>query len=54
MSGEAPIGSWPELHGIGIGRRFHDPPTGEDETTRERWDYVSALRRANDAAYRPW
>lgn len=29
-------------------------PVGADETTRERWDYVSALRQANDAVYGPW
>jgi len=29
-------------------------PVGADETTRERWDYVSALREANSTDYGPW
>ncbi|BDB42692.1 MULTISPECIES: dihydroorotate dehydrogenase-like protein [Mycobacterium] len=28
-------------------------PNGADETTRERWDYVSALRQADDSGYAP-
>lgn len=29
-------------------------PAGADETTRERWDYVAALRHANSTDYGPW
>jgi len=29
-------------------------PMGADETIRERWDYVSALREANGTDYGPW
>jgi dihydroorotate dehydrogenase (fumarate) len=29
-------------------------PVGADETTRERWDYVAALRQANSTDYGPW
>ncbi|MGO9651962.1 MAG: dihydroorotate dehydrogenase-like protein, partial [Mycobacterium sp.] len=29
-------------------------PVGADETTRERWDYVSALQQADSTDYGPW
>lgn len=51
MSGEAPDRL---AAGVEISRRFDDPPTGGDETTRERRDYVSAVRQPTMPVYRPW
>ncbi len=51
------LGDWMERKGyttVGELRGLLATPAGTDGTTRERWEYVSALQQADSTDYGPW